>query len=1690
MPETLPSSILNPTLSDDSNFALQLDTKNRFSSNDFQNPMGYPIPKIPQASLMDNKVVDGTLGESLFSSDRKVANFANMTIQQNLANTPSSIGVGVPQQFPYDKSMDKYLNESAGYNPYVSPAENEDYYYKNQYLQKSVFGKTLSNLGKGIARVAFGVAAKATQTLGFVGSLAWNGVAALVGEETGNEAMVNIADNSLSRWATSQEEDFKNSRLYSIYKPKDWGDKGFFSKLTYPEYWSDEIADGAAFMGEMMLTSWIGGEALDAIKPISKFGQLGINTASKLGKWAKYGIDTPLKFITGAENIGGIGRWAYLTTSEAAMEASQGYTDFKKKMQDGRNAGDPQYANMTDDEIDKKAGDAAASRFKMNLAILSFSNAFENKFIFEPILGKAKIANPLSKTIDIDKNTAEATVRKYSESPWVNKNIDLRNPNARLRFYGTRALEALGAEGFWEENAQLAIERQSVTDDYQNAGFWGKLGIFSKQLIKQTGQALSGNDPEAAENIGLGGVIGVLGTGFGAKAKNERQGEINKTTAVVENYEDKRRKFLSFNNIYDKDEEGNLVVNENKALAAMQGISDMTDKQEALSQLSDPLIKQHYQNMALGEFVFAAKDAGIFDRTINYFENLDKIDPEQLKELGFDPNTTISQKDIIDAAKEFGKIYEEENNRNVTTPEKSRTVTEQEIYENDQNRKYNAYRARVTAYSASKSAEQYLQKHLDDIVRPSVFSPDVAGVTSDVQEYNSLIYQKQSLRKFSQVSADNTGFYETHIENQNKKIDERIAEIKEGLQSKFDDGSIKSQPNGLLYTPTAYEDMTPEVRKTQLDLDNISQQKHAQLTNVVSTNNYLAQQITNPKTGYDNYIKYGEYLKSINQKDNSVTEDSHKVRKNDDGSYTIVSPDGKEISSEAKTDTEAAAQALKLDEEIPKPTPTPVVTKTPTKTTAKEKEVDTIVDDDKVDKYIPNEVSATKAVSWEFPTFTSKNDTINISGDTEQITSNDYDLMRADFINKFVDDIFNDKFKLFIVKDTFPQIYEGVKTKNGVDIVSKNEAGEFSFTDPNFQGEVVIIENNDGSRPTVGDFFGEKYPVLKDHPVIFSFDQGLDNGMFIREPLYSIRAGIKADKYESSIQEAKDSYEEEMRISQKARQFVRDNLGAKVSVAIAGYTNGINPKTTGDSIQNRFGEFSFQIAIPVAKGGTETQFGKTYLPGMVVATIGKFNFPVNTLSISNYPDILQKIQDTLAYKFTDRVKAETVVNQFLNVLVNTNPDVQYFRVDVAYEGFTISFRKKGDIIADDQIGEAKLNVSNTGLKEGYSDFNPPTGAVETVNASDYNAFIKPKLMTRLKKILDREGNITFEPVNPYFSFVVDDSIIPETGVKTTQQVQNENFTKFKDRINQLKSSNTLDVQKVSNTLTGELTRNTITQEQHDELQKLVNPTNSKNTQEDYDKGLLEAKKADIERRRQKTLKRAEEMWAENKDEKGFPRESLHPIQKRINTEYDAELAALEGNKEEPKKDYKAKIDEISKTEEAPKAITNLTPNKEGVYEPSTPESIKDKYKNQKPEDLSNIMGEKNTGIYTVTLNNVMYIYSPADNKVYTNKNGNLEEYTFPSSLFGKVIGSLEQSNPFKESEQGNSGFNKIDVQDTEGKFFTVYAPPTTVSNSEIIVHSNGVRVYPEENRSARDILKASLDIENKQKLQDFLDRYC
>lgn len=895
---SLPAAIVNPTLSDESIFALQLDTQARFDNllNNVQKAQPFQMAPSPtQDDVLNNANNYGVMTDALFSSDRKIADMANNALRNSLAN-PAQKGIGVPEQFGYDPSMNKYLNGEQGYNPYESVPENEQDYY-DIYQNKGIFAKTFENIGTGVGRFVGGTLFNLGKIGGSIFGLAYGGIDKLV---TGGNSSVmqDVADNTLVRLSEDADQSMKNSSLFSVFKPAGFDQQGFFKHLSEGSYWTDDVADFGAFVGGTVAATLLTDGLADTILPegAAAIGEIPINTASKLGTLGK-GIDFTTKLLTGAQDISGVGRWAFNTTSMSAMMASQKFKEAQAKLKNDRYLGKNNY---TDDEIINKAGDLAADNFAVNAATLALSSAFENKFLFEPIKNMGLFGDAADKSlIDVGgKPTLDefgkASMKEYNYSTRIGKFFDLKNSNGFFRHYGALSLEGGAVGGLWAMNSQLAINRLEAKDDYDNKSIASQLGDVVKQTYKQAKDAVTGNDQLARNQI-LGGALGAALFGSlsnkvvgGDKAfQGQRDKIYADTRARIDSYEGYRRKFMNFQDIHQRDANGEIipgadgspVVDDDKVMGILSGLGDMTNKQENAHLVTDPNYRKWMQGDALTDYIFAAKNAGVFDKLIGVFNKADGFSSNDLVNLGLNPKTDVDLSFMKSAAKDIGDIYDF-----VFDPRKGSNIKPQgdETTADELNRKYNLFRAGARSSLADKIAKQFGDSFTKTIVPQELTLLPGNKVTAEfspsVMAYNLLALKFAKLNEFNvMVQHSGNDFYDGYIKSQLESMKTQHQAMEHLIAPYIEEGLIMAHHLGDGLLPLAlsteeYKDMKPEAIQAKVQTRYYDLLKQAELNNISEQYKYLATKLADPVEGIKNYKNYNDWIASFKVADDKAQE--------------------------------------------------------------------------------------------------------------------------------------------------------------------------------------------------------------------------------------------------------------------------------------------------------------------------------------------------------------------------------------------------------------------------------------------------------------------------------------------------------------------------------------------------------------------------------------------------------------------------------------------------------------------------------------------------------------------------------------------------------------------------------------------------------------------------------------------------
>ncbi len=155
-----------------------------------------------------------------------------------------------------------------------------------------------------------------------------------------------------------------------------------FNPKYASSFWNDSVADGIAFMASAMIPG----------TGIAKLGEIGVaagETANIFGK--AFSTTNFLGKLASGVGLGSgaeAAAWTLNTAMEAAQEGAGVFQEVTKRMKAARDSGDPEYANMSDEDIRQRAGNLAGTDVLANFAILGLSNMWENKLLFKA-LGKS-----------------------------------------------------------------------------------------------------------------------------------------------------------------------------------------------------------------------------------------------------------------------------------------------------------------------------------------------------------------------------------------------------------------------------------------------------------------------------------------------------------------------------------------------------------------------------------------------------------------------------------------------------------------------------------------------------------------------------------------------------------------------------------------------------------------------------------------------------------------------------------------------------------------------------------------------------------------------------------------------------------------------------------------------------------------------------------------------------------------------------------------------------------------------------------------------------------------------------------------------------------------------------------------------------------------------------------------------------
>ncbi len=526
--------------------------------------------------------------------------------------------------------------------------EDMPYGYRYGVDMDDLYGEAegpLKTFGKGAARFGLGVVTKVGQGAGFLLGLAnpsnWD-----------ENIISNAADNGITALFDQLDEVTKQDWLPTFQEAAD-REKGFWNKFfTDGDFWATDAVDGAAFL----VSAWVPGIGLSKLNLGTKIAQ-GLSS-SRLGIGAAEasieGAAMAQNYLTKANSLfkNGIDKfnaWALATGSEAMFEAAGTRTSIMNSLttdETGRLRINPETgAPYTDEEKKRIAGAGAQDAFVLNAALLAATNTIELKWLGSMFNSaeKAAVRGIGGATGLSDKMVAQEAIGKFSKFLSSGKGAFVKG-----------GVEGILSEGFVEENAQLAIQR--ITEEYGHKGKiaeFGMIGSFLSQFVDQTINALTGKDKEAAESIGLGGILGVLGGG--TSSFFQQREDQSMTDQAITAYNNAQANWLKFGNIYrtkevvTKDANGNEIkteqivldqnnkpiVDQNKLTGVLTGYTAVNAALDQASGMNPGFQREVLRDTAFADFVIAHINAGIGDTVLDKLSSIEKASPEELAKLGF-----------------------------------------------------------------------------------------------------------------------------------------------------------------------------------------------------------------------------------------------------------------------------------------------------------------------------------------------------------------------------------------------------------------------------------------------------------------------------------------------------------------------------------------------------------------------------------------------------------------------------------------------------------------------------------------------------------------------------------------------------------------------------------------------------------------------------------------------------------------------------------------------------------------------------------------------------------------------------------------------------------------------------------------------------------------------------------------------
>ena len=370
-----------------------------------------------------------------------------------------------------------------------------------------------------------------TKTLSGIGYLG-GAVAALATWDSNK-----MLDNFFSGMMTDVEDDIKEA--LPVYKTNKYLNGNLLEQMGTAGFWFDDVVDGAAFMA----SAYIGG--LGYLKAASKIGAYSKlarafqaqSYAAKTGKIMAGGMKIVPKLSKAVRLMDFATLTLGQTVSEAAFEAADTKRAIMEGLQDKLATGE-----VSGDEAQAIATDAAKGVFASNILALGVSNGIFNSMVFDKFRGIFKVGkktkfNWADPAKAIEAANRPLTVAKYAKA------------------FAKNSMLSIASEGFYEENIQQAAQRyfqDMALNGDSDPGVWENFKSVMGGMIDNL------SDAEGQKSIMLGAIIGLGPGGVGGIKEAREEAKSNRVMAAlidgaIPSVEDDLSRYMKTEDVLDEE---------------------------------------------------------------------------------------------------------------------------------------------------------------------------------------------------------------------------------------------------------------------------------------------------------------------------------------------------------------------------------------------------------------------------------------------------------------------------------------------------------------------------------------------------------------------------------------------------------------------------------------------------------------------------------------------------------------------------------------------------------------------------------------------------------------------------------------------------------------------------------------------------------------------------------------------------------------------------------------------------------------------------------------------------------------------------------------------------------------------------------------------------------------------------------